>query len=171
MTAVEKFKTDLANWFNKNGFEDVGLCFGEDFAYVILDNGNFGVQVGVQAYPEVGRYFEQFLYEYGLDYVGIFDPVLSLIHELGHNKTINCFDEVELALCDFAKHICCESEDEHDWYNSYWEVPDEFAANMWAIKFINEHVEAVKELCDIYANDWSAIFEETTMEELLNEVA
>ena len=93
MTAVEKFKTDLANWFSKNGFGDVDLCFGEDFAYVILDNGNFGVQVGVQAYPEVGRYFEQFLYEYGLDYMGIFDPVLSLIHELGHNKTINCFDE------------------------------------------------------------------------------
>lgn len=38
---------------------------------------------------------------------------------------------------------------------------------MWAIKFINEHIEAVKELCDIYANDWSAIFEETTMEELI----
>ena len=157
MTAVEKFKTDLANWFNKNGFEDVGLCFGEDFAYVILDNGKFGVQVGVQAYPEVGRYFEQFLYEYGLDYMGIFDPVLSLIHELGHNKTINYFDETELALCDFAKHICCERGDEHDWFNYY----------MWAIKFINGHIEAVKELCDIYANDWSAIFEETTMEELI----
>lgn len=168
MTAVEKFKTDLANWFNKNGFEDIGLCFGEDFAYVILDNGEFGVQVGIQAYPEVGRYFEQFLYEYGLEYTGIYDPVLCLLHELGHNQTINYFDGNEQFLCELAKQFC-HSENEHDWYNEYWETPDEFAANIWAINFINNHIEAVEELCDIYANDWPAIFEETTMEKLLKE--
>ena len=166
MTAVEKFKTDLTNWFNKNGFGNIDLCFGEDFMYVIFDDDSFGVQIGVQAYPEEGRYFEQFLYEYGLDYVGIFDPVLSLIHELGHSQTIQYFNAQEQLLCELAKQFN-HSTNEQDCYNEYWEIPDEFAANMWAIKFINEHIEAVKELCNIYVNDWSAIFKETTMEELI----
>ena len=166
MTAVEKFKADLANWFNKNGFGNIDLCFGEDFMYIIFDDDSFGVQIGVQAYPEEGRYFEQFLYEYGLDYVGIFDPVLSLIHELGHSQTIQYFNAQEQLLCELAKQFN-HSTNEQDCYNEYWEIPDEFAANMWAIKFINKHIEAVKELCDIYANDWSAIFKETTMEELI----
>ena len=166
MTAVEKFKTDLTNWVNKNGFEDVNLCLGEDFECVIFDDDSFGVQVGVQAYPEVSRYFEQFLYEYGLDYVGIYDPVLCFIHELGHSQTIQYFNAQEQLLCELAKQFN-HSTNEQDWYNEYWEIPDEFAANIWAIKFINGHIEAVKELCDIYTNDWSAIFEETTMEELI----
>ena len=170
MTAVEKFKTDLANWFNKHGFGNVDLCFGEDFMYIMFDDDSFAVQIGVQAYPEVGRYFEQFLYQYGLDYVGIFDPVLSLIHELGHSQTIQYFNAQEQLLCKLAKQFN-HSTNEQDWYNEYWEVPDEFAANMWAVNFINNHIEAVEELCDIYARDWAEMFKDITIEDFLRSVA
>ena len=170
MTAVEKFKTDLTNWLNKNGFEDVNLCFGEDFECVIFDDDSFGVQVGVQAYPEVSRYFEQFLYEYGLSYTGIFDPVLCFIHELGHSQTIRYFNAQEQLLCELAKQFN-HSTNEQDCYNEYWEVPDEFAANMWTVNFINNHIEAVEELCDIYARDWAEMFKDITIEDFLQRVA
>ncbi len=168
MTAVQKFIDDITDWLNKNGFAKLNISFGEDFAYVLLDDEKLGIQIGVQAYPEVGRYFEQFLYEYGMEYTGIYDPVLCLLHELGHNQTLNYFDGKEQLLCELAKQFC-HSENEHDWYNEYWETPDEFAANVWAINFINNHIEAVEELCCIYAIDWPAIFKETTMEKLLKE--
>ena len=170
MTALEKFRTDVENWFAENGFSELGFTFGEDFAYIILSDEKLGIQIGVQAYPEVGRYFEQFLYEYGLEYTGIYDPVLAMLHELGHNQTVHYMDEAFVTLCDLAKQFV-HTEDEHEAYNEYWLVPDEFLANLWEIDFINTHIEAVEKLCDIYAQDWSAIFEEMTIEELLKEVA
>ena len=169
MTAVEKFHNDILNWLQKNGFEKLGICFNEDFAYIIDDN-NIAIQIGVQSYPEVSRYFEQFLYQYGMEYTGIYDPVLCFIHELGHSQTIQYFNAQEQLLCELTKQFN-HSTNEQDWYNEYWEIPDEFAANIWAVNFINNHIEAVEELCDIYAQDWAEMFKDITIEDFLRRVA
>lgn len=159
MTALEKFKVDMANWIYKNGFDEIGLCFGQDFAYVLLEDGRFGIQIGTEGYPEVGRYFEQFLYEYGLEYMGIYDPVLAFLHELGHAQTLNYFSDLELKFFELAKESI-DSESEYDRFVHYWSLPDEFAANMWAINFINEHKDAVDKLCQIYWENWNEAVEE-----------
>ena len=169
MTAVEKFKTDLANWFEKYGFGKLDITFDRDFALNVHEYHPILV-IGVQSYPEVSRYFEQFLYEYGLEYIGIFDPVLAFLHELGHRMTLDTFSETELKLFQITKEFSHE-ESEYDWYNSYWHIPDEFAANIWEINFINNFPEAAEELCMIYMNNWNEIFKDITIEDFLKEVA
>jgi len=170
MTAVETFKNDIQNWLHKNGFNDLMLGFAKDFAYALFENNKTGIVIGVKGYPEIGRYFEQFLYEYGLEYSGILDPVLCFCHELGHHITFKFFTKEEKALFELSKQFD-HGESDQEWLNKYWEIPDEFAANIWAINFINNHIEAVEELCSIYIKDWPAIFEETTIEELVKEAA
>ena len=42
----------------------------------------------------------------------------------------------------------------------YWEMPDEFAANIWAINYMNNHIEVVESLCQIYVDYWNEFIEE-----------
>ena len=168
MNAVDTFKSNLNNWFVKNGFDNLPINFTEDFGYAIFEDGQVCINIGVQAYPEVGRYFEQFLYEYGLEYCGIYDPVLCLLHELGHHMTYRYFNDNEQVLYRLAKEFD-HGEDQFTWLYRYWSIPDEFAANMWAINFVNNHIDAVEELCEIYTIDWTAMCEEVDMWSLIQE--
>lgn len=95
------FEYKLQEWLKENGFE-CAIQFGDDFAY---DRESNVLQVGCVGYPIVCRWFEQFLYEYGLEYKGIYDPVLALLHELGHSMTLDQFSERELRLFDFSKFL------------------------------------------------------------------
>lgn len=151
------FEQKLNDWLIDNSFT-CKVKFDTDFAYETKENVLY---VGINGYSTVGRWFEQFLYEYGLDYTGIYDPVLCLCHELGHSMTINQFSDEELRLFQFAKFM---TEDERmesaDGMFKYWEIKDEFAANMWAIQFINTNIDCVCELCEIYRLYWNDFIKE-----------
>ena len=151
------FEYKLQEWLKENGFE-CAIQFGDNFAY---DRESNVLQVGCIGYPTVCRWFEQFLYEYGLDYTGIYDPVLALLHELGHSMTLDQFSEKELRLFDFSKFLL---EDERmtnsDKMFQYWSIPDEFSANLWEIEFINNCIDRVCDLCDIYYNYWEDFIKE-----------
>ena len=146
---MSNFEKAVRSWLKKNNI-DCNICFEDDFGYQIDNNT---IHIGIMEYENVSHWYEQLLYEYGLDYVGILAPVLAFTHEIGHYMTINNFTKEELLICHLTKQFM-NSEDEHDWFNKYWEVPDEFAANIWAINFINNNIEAVEELCNIYVNYW-----------------
>jgi hypothetical protein len=75
---MSEFEVRLRAWLKNQGF-DCNVVFDADFGYNWKENV---LHVGTLAYPTVGRWFEQFLYEYGLEWFGIIDPVLALIHEL-----------------------------------------------------------------------------------------
>jgi len=138
--ALEKV---LKDWLVRHHF-DVVIDFGDDFSY----NTDYHILTfGTKSYPDVGRYFEQFLYEYGMEYTGIFDEVLCMLHELGHYMTIDNFDEGERVECFLFKHLI-RGED-FEWFEGYWSVSDEFAANMWVVNYVNENIEAVEELCNL----------------------
>ena len=168
MTAANTFKNDIQTWLIKNGFGKLGIDFAEDFQYVILQTGEFGISIGIQAQPKLGRYFEQFLYEYGLEYCGIFDPVLLFLHEVGHHMTYDCFTSSEKSLYNITKQFS-HSEYEQERLDQYWSIPDEFAANMWEIEFINNHIDAVEELCQIYVIDWTTLCAEMNVWDLIEE--
>ena len=145
---MKGLKTALINWLHSNGF-DVMVDFAEDSSY---DKDKLVINLGMESYPNVGRYFEQYLYEYGLEYTGIFDEVLAFLHELGHHMTINSFSEKEIFILAMSKEFL-DVPDEHEWYEEYWLMPDELAANMWEINFINSNIEVVEELCDIFIRE------------------
>ena len=152
--AMSEFEVRLRAWLENQGF-DCDIMFDDDFGYDWFENK---LHVGTVTYPTTGRWFEQFLCEYGLEWFGILDPVLALIHELGHYATHESYSEEELYLFQAIKMF--GTEDRMEEMNSmfkYWEVNDEFAANMWAIDYINWNIEVVQELIDIYFESWKTV--------------
>lgn len=152
---MSEFEVRLRAWLENQGF-DCDVVFEADFGYNWKENV---LHVGTLAYPTVGRWFEQFLYEYGLEWFGIIDPVLALIHELGHYVTNKLFCEEEICSFQVIKWIGQDDRmDEQAAMFRYWEITDEFEANMWAVDFINWNIEAVKELITIYYESWETIW-------------
>lgn len=154
-----QFKSNLINWLCANHMPNIDIDFDYDFGYLVDDDfGIHIINIGVEANDEVGSYFEQFLYEYGCEYCGIPYPILCMLHECGHIMTLNRFSETELGLFQFAKQFD-HGETDQEWLNKYWMVPDEFAANMWVVNFINNHIEEVEDLCNTFIHGWIALHE------------
>ena len=76
-----------------------------------------------------------------------------MLHECGHVNTINQFSDSEIFLFDLGKQFD-HGESDQEWLNRYWLIPDEFAANMWVVDFINNHIEAVEDLCNTFSSAW-----------------
>ena len=137
----------IMDWLRRVGVHCT-FEFSEGFAY---DMDRNVLVIGVNEMPNV-KAFEQMLYEYGMKYIDIYAPVLGFLHELGHYATLKSFNEYELMICHFIKE---NSDDCVD----YWEVADEFSANMWEIDFVNNCPQYVEELCDIYRKYWNDFIE------------
>lgn len=151
---MTNFEIKLHKWLKENNFT-CDVQFDDDFGYDMQKNILY---IGMYGYPEVSRWFEQFLYEYGMEYTGIYDPVLCLLHELGHTRTIYNFSEKELQFFNFMKVMTEDERMENaEVMFQYWEMPDEFAANIWAINFINDYINKVAELCEIYRLYWNEV--------------
>ena len=166
MNAITKFKADLQDWLVKNGFEKLDFAWALDFGYGV---DSHEIHIGVQAFPEISAWFEEFLIENGCLYEDIIDPVKCFLHELGHHMTNYKFTDEQLVICSWLKTYDegVEELNEKDFLYHYWQVPDEMSANMWAIDFINEHIDAVCDLIDIYCEDWNNIVNEYDVFELV----
>lgn len=149
------FKSTMVNWLCAHGFSNLDIDFEEDFGYAYDDTVNC-INIGTKRFDDVSNYFEQFLYEYGCEYCGIPGPVLSFIHELGHFMTISNFSNEELWFCAFAKKFDHGGTDQEEFFR-YWEMPDEFAANMWAVDYINNHIDEVEDLTNTFFNAWKGV--------------
>jgi len=166
MDAIEKFKADIQDWLVKNGFENIDLAWNDDYAYGIDSRT---IYVGVQAFPEISEWFEEFLVENGCQYSDILDPVKCFLHELGHHETIYQFDNTQLSWFEFFKNFDDDSLDDKEFLWHYWQVKDEWAANKWAIDFINTNINAVCDLIDIYCDDWNDIVHQYDVFQLVGE--
>lgn len=170
MTAENRFKSALINWLCQNHMPNIDIDFKYDFGYVMDDElGIHKINIGVAANDNACCYFEQFLYEYGCEYCGIPYPILAFLHECGHVNTVSQFTDIELKFFELMKQFNDE-EDEQIWFNEYWQVPDEFAANMWVVDFINNHIDIIENLCDTFINAWIELHKSVhTMFDLIKE--
>ena len=98
------------------------------------------------------EWFMRFLRSHGL--IGDFDGItLSILHELGHAKTVKNFTEDEWADCAIEKQILdLMALSDEEYINAYWTVENEYVANIWAIEFANKHPKLVQELEDMIAS-------------------
>lgn len=169
-----KLKNNLIHWLCAHNAANIEIDYEEDFGYAIGDDDTRCINLGVTRWHEEAVYFEQFLYEYGCEYIDIPIPVLAFLHELGHHFTLSNFTDFELKFyetikgalsnfTDFELKFCENTksadteESDFDFFYHYWELPDEFAANMWVIDFINNNIDDVNELSYIYWNGWKEI--------------
>ena len=140
------FEEKINEWMIRNGFGDLEVIDDDEFMFEIDSKI---IYFGVVSNSE-GRWFEQFLHEYGLKYSGIPDEILALMHEIGHSRTIDYFDQTDLDEDYAAKNVIFFMDSSCEQMHTYWNLPMEFAANMWAVDFINNHIDAINELCAIY---------------------
>ena len=151
---MSEFKSVLTKWMHKNGID----CVIEISDYFAYNRENNIIFIATERNEEVELLSEQFFYEYGADYVGYGFFVLGLLHEIGHHFTMSCFDEIDLLIYQLNKDLFLDGESIHERAFNYWEIPDEFAANIWAINFINHHTAAVDELANIFNKEFYHVY-------------
>lgn len=155
--AVTEFKATIRAWLDKYQMPqfDIGFC-EDDFCF---DDDNKVLYFGTTHSPDIEEWFAEYLSENGCNWEGIQGPVLSFLHELGHANTMKEFNMQQLGFCLFTKNLIGQQDDldEKEASFAYWDVPDEWAANEWAINFINEHIDAVVEFTDILADVWEKL--------------
>ena len=147
------FEVEVKSWLDRNGFCELDVVDDDVFMYDIDERL---IHFGVVSTSE-SVWFEQFEYEYGMEYCGIIPEILAFLHEIGHDCTIKNFTTDERKDDTFAKFILGMNEDYYSRMMQYWELPMEFSANMWVVDFINNHINAVEELCSIYMKYYEAV--------------
>lgn len=70
--------------------------------------------------------------------------LLSLLHEVGHNETIDDLDDAIYNYCLDIKEML-DADCDEDVY-TYLNLFDEKEATLWAIDYINNHTEEIEEL-------------------------
>ena len=78
----------------------------------------------------------------------------SFLHELGHHETLHTFDDRDEAYCrDFKEMLHTRlinenptAEIEAEIYQQYFNLPDEYEATAWAIEYMRENADKVKDL-------------------------
>ena len=140
------FEENVKNWLEKNGFVDLEVVDDDEFRY---DIDNKVIYTGVVSTSE-GIWFEQFESDHGMKITGIIPEVLAFLHEVGHYCTVDNFGNNDREDDNLNKFFIDMIEDSHDRMIKYWNLPMEFAANMWVVDFVNNNIDAVKELCDMW---------------------
>lgn len=150
------FKSEVIQWLCDNGFSNLGVKMNSDFCYSTGEDINFNrigecvIYIGTDRFDEIDNWFEQFLYEYGLEWMDL-GRVLPFIHELGHYNTIYNFSDSERLAMYYNKFDIFSDEDATmEEMFEYWEMPDEFAANVWTVNFINKNISEVERLVNIF---------------------
>ncbi len=163
MGLVHAFNKELSLWFNAHNITNLEFVEGEDFCYY---HNQHVVQWGMFDTPRVDANFKQFFYEYGLNYDDVHIFFLSLLHEVGHYMTLHHFSN-EIYNQDIAAKQSRISDGTIDTDYWYWELPTEFAANMWAITWMNENPDLMAELYELCMSHLYDIFNnESILEQL-----
>jgi len=131
---------DVLNKFLADNDFECTAEMGTDFAFYWM---NDLITYSLVVSERMDNLFLNFAKENGLKVdCGIF--ILSFFHELGHYETIDELTDAEERCCERVK-AKLDSNKNADCYK-YFSLVDEWLATSWAIDYINEHIEQVKEL-------------------------
>ncbi len=154
MTAIKKFYNDLINWLARNGFSNCDVDFSEIFEY---DRDSHTIYFATIEPKESGHFFQQYLYEYGCEKAPFIDVnTLAFLHEACHHLTLGQFDDIDIAMFSILKEFIDKISD-YEHYSKYWDIADEFIANMEVVNFINDNFNAVIKLQEIITSNLKEI--------------
>lgn len=154
---MAKFETKLEmllqNYLSDNGFTvDVRVDNNLDWFY---DSDFRFINATMRRDPVVDGWFREVCDELGLEWnCPMF--LLSMLHELGHDETIDDFTEFEWDLSSIyvaLKGVMVEDDNiTKESYMIYFRSPREIVATDWAVAYANEEKEGLRAL-------WSEIIE------------
>ena len=151
MTAAE-FRNGVMDWLHKYGFTDIVSVSYNLYSSFNMDEHE--IRIGTEALHGVDKWFEEFLVERGLEWENIPSPVLQFLHELGHSQTVYEYTDDELMMFHLVKEFTGETDACKESAMQYWKVADELAANNWLVDFANREIDAMKELCQWFIDNW-----------------
>ena len=148
----DKLQMLLQNYLSDNGFTvDIRVNNNEDWYY---ESDFRFINATMRRDPVIDSWFRELCDELGLEWnCPMF--LLSMLHELGHDETIDDFTEFEWDLPSFytfLKGVMIEEEPSKEDYMTYFRSPREIVATDWAIAYANEEKEGLRAL-------WSEIIE------------
>lgn len=112
---------------------------GTDFAYYYTDNI---VEYTLVVSARMDRMFREFAETLGLIHkVDVF--LLSLLHEVGHHETYDELDDADITYSADIKATLTTNDCDVE---TYFNLPDEYAATEWAVNYINTHTAEVASL-------------------------
>lgn len=154
---VDNFKNELLTWMHENDIIEVkDVMIGSYFCAHIEEHTVILGGLNQNSLERVGKWADHFFVKNGCKYSDIPAVVIAILHEVGHIQTYTQFSFDE-RMDFYEKKKPSHTEEEA---YEYWYVPDEYAANKWAIEYINTHIKAVLGLYDICTKYWSRITRE-----------
>lgn len=146
MKRVDRRK--LKRWVSKY-ITPVDIKYDDDFYYSI-DTQTVAVSHEI---PDHINWYKEFCFSKGLLY-DVNDFTLCMLHEIGHDQTLffisdfKCF--IDSIISNFVQTTVTSSKLYWLRCQIYFRLPCEIAATEWAIDFINNNIEAIKELEKLY---------------------
>lgn len=132
----------LTKWLDTHGFEEVSARIGHDFEYDFEDSA---IHFAIVLSSPVEDWFYQFITS-NFDFPYTCDPfITSFFHELGHNQTYMDFTENEWEKYLEDVNAIAQMDDTEDKNMTYFSLPFEFAATEWAVRYIKDNEDEVKE--------------------------
>lgn len=172
MDVLESFEYQLTKWLIDNDITNINVELGVDFGY--YKNAHI-IEYSLFTKEESDREFERFFHEYGCEHmVSVF--TMSFLHEVGHAMTLAAFTDEEyedlMDTLESAQEAVRLNPKEKERFNLdwYWHMPHEFAANIWAINFINNHFDSIWELEKIVDNCLDKIYADEDIIKVLYDV-
>lgn len=148
-----KFTTDttkvIREWLKARGINTSARLFKNTSAELEYDPNNNYIKVPETYDGCLDNIFVAWLKAHGLkENLGV--VALSVLHEVGHAVTYKFFTDEEWFECATIKEILYQKENatDEEMGDLYWNVRDEYAANMWLIMFVNTFPEKAKELSE-----------------------
>ena len=160
MKVTEKFLDVLIAWLSRNGIDDLGMGIDNESCFNMMEQQ---IVLGVMDIHEVEEWTEEYWRTLGMNWSNLHPMVLRFLHELGHYWTLTSFSPEELMLYNLSKPVVdLDAADAKEKMIEYWKMPDEDAANRWAINFVNDpnNKYQVLELHDIFTIFWTDVTEE-----------
>lgn len=148
ITFTKKSVKALNKWLKKNGFATE--CVYAKNGELEYDPDEDLITIPRRYVSEPDTYFIKCFRALG--FTADFDTVtLSILHELGHAQTFHLFTAKEWCACHAKKSILAleADPDDENYYFAYWNVPDELAANNWAVLYTKSFPKKVERLENI----------------------
>lgn len=121
-------------WLEKYGFSVRVYGMDYEFSYYADEHD---ITWSVLFDQETENMWNAFLVTLGLRY-DLHHFWTSFLHEVGHDETMYLLTAEEIAYCAERAKVCSNAE--------YFELSREIIATKWAIDFIHNNIEAVREL-------------------------
>lgn len=142
---LDNITTVLNNWLIKNKFDARVHGLDTDFFWYHDDT----IGYTLTATEESATEWNILLNELGCN-LKLDTFFTAFLHELGHSETYYTFTEEEISEQEELKDLI--SEDPSSFaltpHQAYFHLPVELAATQWAVNFINNNHDKVKELVD-----------------------